>query len=888
MLRCTFCNKVWQGTQYYVTKHFTQPQYCQKVSDEALFDIAQKCTHRFEADEAERVRHYAQERGLHVLRSGAMGGEAEWSGQGVGGGEDTMRWFEGGAVRDGAGADVAEEGAAGVDRERSMAEGERMATGERAVPKVDPVTCQRTRGWDPVGKRPVPPEIPSTPSSFRTPVRDTPGSSIRKDRGADLPATQAGKRLGQQRVTDTYGGEWIGRWRKAFFRWAYSSGVAFNAFRNTPWRDLHQVALQHPGGGPLPVLPSHSEITSMRAVEIHRQELAEELEEVRQPFWSSGATLLSGGRRSKDGRPIVNFLAVGSRGVVIYTTINQEAERNWAVHEGIHTKKRNQLAFEKVVHLVEITANVRLMEYRCASCGYVLPWERDEGMLDAQAGIELDPVRSGMRSSMMQEEIEEQAALISRDPIGSSAPPQAESVFDARAAIFQPYPRDDASGDERERECAEDPALPIPRRLTNGTALVEGEDNVVEGDVAHDRGEGSDTLDPIVERFIADEVGPALSGLTPGTMRALGASPSGESAAVGDEMRDFAQMSFGDPPTPRQSRNAEIEDIARALVAAGHSAEEIEQAFAGASRTRTPDMLQQGYEEAREHPLEEHYDAAVAEIPRDSGPLVQFTGMQLTTTTRPVRPCVQGLGSEEVAPDEVPPVVVVDLGSDPPLQTSVSGRRAPEDTACPFHAAKLARAVVHNVTRQEDTYLRRPASDITGLCRRSAAYRDSRPRPVPAAGCAALGESSGAEGLGMPRGSRRDKIVEVVTRASTRLVQVRRGDDHVIVEEDDPETEPACDEDPPEDDEYREDDESREEERDYEEEDDDDDDDEPSPRPRRGSGRRQEEFRETRRHTRSRGPSTATEASRRGVSQTGSPGHERRRGSGKGKRGRWS
>ncbi|GBG83074.1 hypothetical protein CBR_g36691 [Chara braunii] len=69
------------------------------------------------------------------------------------------------------------------------------------------------------------------------------------------------------------------------------------------------------------------------------------------------------------------------------------AERNCAVHEGIHTKKRNQLAFEKFVQLVEITANVQLTEYRRAGCGYVLPWQRDEGMLDCQAGLEVEPRR---------------------------------------------------------------------------------------------------------------------------------------------------------------------------------------------------------------------------------------------------------------------------------------------------------------------------------------------------------------------------------------------------------------------------------------------------------------------------------------------------------------
>ncbi|GBG87064.1 hypothetical protein CBR_g44520 [Chara braunii] len=344
------------------------------------------------------------------------------------------------------------------------------------------------------------------------------------------------------------------------------------------------------------------------------------------------------------------------------------AERNRAVYEGIHTKKRNQLAFKKVVHLVEIIANVRLMEYRRANCGYVLPWQRDEGMLHAQAGLEVGPVRSGTRSGMTEEEIEEQVALMTRDPIGASAPPPVESVLSACAAIFRLYPRDDASEDERETEALDDPALPIlcginelheegdedderthtargverkeavvrvhdgeqvervegvlPAQVereedvvrtqvaidedmerldysaqvqreegvvgaqvereedvvrpqvereegvagVDDDAHVEIEDNVVRadagvlfereegvvgGDVAHGRGEGSDNLDPIVQCFIANEMGPALEGLTPGTMRALGASPSRGRGASGMGMRDFMEVSLGDPPSPR-------------------------------------------------------------------------------------------------------------------------------------------------------------------------------------------------------------------------------------------------------------------------------------------------------------------------------------------------
>ncbi|GBG60137.1 hypothetical protein CBR_g3380 [Chara braunii] len=141
------------------------------------------------------------------------------------------------------------------------------------------------------------------------------------------------------------------------------------------------------------------------------------------------------------------------------------AERNWAVHEGIHTKKRNQLPFEKVVQLVEITANVRLIEYRGAGCNYVLPWQWDEGMLDCQARLEVEPVRMGTRRGMTEEEITQQVALITRDPIGASAQPSVDAVFGRRAYIFRPYTREDDSDVEPIPEAADDSALRIPREI---------------------------------------------------------------------------------------------------------------------------------------------------------------------------------------------------------------------------------------------------------------------------------------------------------------------------------------------------------------------------------------------------------------------------------------
>ncbi|GBG81645.1 hypothetical protein CBR_g32638 [Chara braunii] len=164
----------------------------------------------------------------------------------------------------------------------------------------------------------------------------------------------------------------------------------------------------------------------------------------------------------------------------------------------------------------------------------------------------------------------------------------------------------------------------------DAAVLVGGEEGVVGGDVAHGTGEGGAHLDPIVQRFVDDEMGPALAGLTPGTRRALGASPSGQRGASGLGMGDFMDISLGDSPTPA---HAVREDVARALAAAGYCTQEIEQAFAGRSGRET-DSLQQGCEEVVEQPQEEREDAPPADIHEGSSSLVPFTGLQMTNTMR--------------------------------------------------------------------------------------------------------------------------------------------------------------------------------------------------------------------------------------------------------------
>ncbi|GBG75571.1 hypothetical protein CBR_g20202 [Chara braunii] len=553
MLRCTFCNKVFQGTQFYTTKHFTQQYYCKKVSDDALYQIAQKCTHRFEADQVQRVRRFVHERGLDVPRSGAMGGKAERPAQGVGEGEDTEHYAEGGVARYGEGAGAAEEDEADVDLEVGVAEGERTPRGEGGVPKSDLTAHQRAVDWErKCGKKAVPPETTCTPSSSKSAVPDrasTPGSSKRKEGGAQLSGTSAGKRLRQQKMTDTYGGEWISEWRMAFFRRVYSSGIALNAFRNTPYRDLQQVAFRQPGGVPLPVLPSHSEIADMRTVEIHHEQLAEELEEVRQPLWTPAPTTTreqtsipatQSGPSSPlplSGHSIPGFLAsalpvpvwhderspapVGREDLGSSLRIHGHGSLFSVARPLVLDPRASSNLGEMGVHSgappVEEKER-RAEEHGAAGAGGV---EGIRGMEEEVAGVvggvvEVDDgVHAGREEAMAMVDDGEQVEGV--EGVLPSEVEREDDVVRTQEAMMRDDEGEEAvAGVDESVAGVDDGAAQVEMEedvvRADAAALVGGEEGVVGGDVAHGTGEGGGDLDPIVQRFVDDEMGPALAG----------------------------------------------------------------------------------------------------------------------------------------------------------------------------------------------------------------------------------------------------------------------------------------------------------------------------------------------------------------------------------------
>ncbi|GBG73070.1 hypothetical protein CBR_g12786 [Chara braunii] len=770
--------------------------------DEALYEIARRSQQKFESDQMERV---------------ARGGEA---------GRQPVEGASGGVGGDGGGGDT-EEGAIDVDREARVP-GEQGVPGHEDVPEVYPGTGE----WMEVFLR----------RAAKGPVGE--GSSKRKEGGTNPPAAPAGKRHRQQKVTDVYGGEWVACHKKTFLRWLYSSGVPFNAFRNQAWKAYQQVLLEKPGSSPRAVLPSHSEIASMQAVETHREELAEELE------------------------------------------------------------------------------------------------ERDEGMLDCQAGLELEPVRTGTRRGMTPEEIARQVALITWDPIGVSAPPAAEAVFGRRASIFCPYPREDDSDEEPVPESADHPALRIPREIDE-THLDLEEDTRAHtarraadraeremmggeelwgpfGEVASMGGTGARATSPAPTRqessmpppsapspappspvapyepttaaedtkelasslpqrgllhrggavrqlrlrspspgVLQEEGGPSATAVE-GEMAVEGGLADTTIAGVVDQIAVAAAASLleemaasvlaEEAPAPGGADAVEGQagaaggaagGAARGAAGGAAALDGLVAAAAGAAR-RGSDAVEGGMLGAVEEEI-----GAQAEVSRggdDERLMQQF----LTEQYDPVMAGMTPGGVVETAPrsrDMPPPPPRPPVG-DPSSSPTGRGSRSPHtpgrsrirdttavvgdvsDTALfrrtdidldstrrvTEHTARLqpglgprdgrmtaARELAASgcePQRGRDRGVPADSLEYALMAATRAIHEQTprkrgvppRPRSVPAEGGDALGETSGAEGLGMPHGSRRE---QTVTEASARVVVLRKAGAPVTIEEDDPETDVA-------------------------------------------------------------------------------------------------
>ncbi|GBG60738.1 hypothetical protein CBR_g12476 [Chara braunii] len=675
----------------------------------------------------ESVARYAAERGLDAPRAG-----------GARGGEAGQRPVEGGGEKDGGqGAFDRPSRGGGGDMEEDVIHinheargpGEEGLLGHEDAPEFHPATRERMVDWLPRAAKGAVPAL--------TGLRED-GPSKREEGGADPATTQAGKRLRQQKVIEVY--DYIVACRQL-------EDFHMQQGRFGDWRGAEGRAR---GGA-----------------------CSSETETIECASWWS----LYGA-----GAPELQRCALR---VMHMWSCASLAERNWVVHEGIHTKKRNQLAFKKVMQLVEITTNVWLTEYRQAGCGYVLPWQRDEGMLDCQSGIQLEPVRTGTRKGMTQEQIAHPAPLPAPGPVSPSpvspVQPRATEVETQELASSYPQhgllhrstairrlrlqspsprvlqeevghhttPTDMGGAAAAKVEVTAAPAVEaevaVAQEEVRGVATGEEEVRVGVA-VVGEEVDGVDAEERLVQQFITEEVDLVVAGFTPGVARGLGMSPP--TGCAGSEMGthfDF-DLSMDAPPS----------------------------CGGAASTGRAPSMNEAagetGSRTSRERTAAESRDAACDIIERERAQLMAF--------------------------------------SDPRAQAfalALEERRHRETGRDGRQGGVVAREVRTNVIE---------------------AVAEEAVDKVVESGPQTVGEAV----LGGPQ------MVDEAAKASARVVVLRKGGDPVTIEEDDHETTPAARED---DEDYEGEGEGEEEESESGDGDDDDDDeDEPPPPPPTRASRR--------------------------------------------------
>ncbi|GBG65349.1 hypothetical protein CBR_g50711 [Chara braunii] len=344
--------------------------------------------------------------------------------------------------------------------------------------------------------------------------------------------------------------------------------------------------------------------------------------------------------------------------------------------------------------------------------------------------------------------------------------------------------------------------------------------------------DGADTDEQLVRRFITEEVDPVMGGLTPGAAMELGIfAPTGGAGLEMGTHFDF-DLSTGAPPTCSGATSTDR----------------------APSRDDAADAM--GMQNPREGMQAESPDTTCEIIERERARLMAIDSTDVCDTTL--------FGRTDIDLDSTRHVTEHTARLQPAL--GPRGTRTTTAREVPTSGCEPQRGRGRGVSIETLEYALRAATRAVHEqtpCKRGV---PPRPRPVAAEGGAALGEISGAEGLGMPPGSRCE---QTVAEACARVVVLRKGGGPVTIEEEDPETDAAVRE---EDKDYEGEEEGEEESESGSGGDDDYDDDGPPPPP-------------------------STRASRRSAVQTSSSARGRRRStsdtrggtmrqSGKGKKGR--
>ncbi|GBG59005.1 hypothetical protein CBR_g24353 [Chara braunii] len=300
MLKCIFCGHEFQGNQFVAARHFRQGKGCPEVTDEALVDIHYNSEYKMSDKFLQRIQQFEE---LHGPAR-AMDPRREE------GGEGEMRDAEEPIDVHNDVEEVARVGSSGSERGKGVVS---EPGGQQGQYFVSTHVSVRTRAGADTAEA-------------------GPSAGKRKEREEGAQPTAAAttqKRLRQNTITESFSSKWQMEFKKRWLQFVYTQRLAFNVFRSEPWLDVVRHFRDLPGRVKV-LWPSENEIADIQTILHTADDMGADLTEVRAPFYVTGATIMSDGRKSRDARPIVNFLVGGSRGVMLVRTMDREGERDRA------------------------------------------------------------------------------------------------------------------------------------------------------------------------------------------------------------------------------------------------------------------------------------------------------------------------------------------------------------------------------------------------------------------------------------------------------------------------------------------------------------------------------------------------------------------------------
>ncbi|GBG60553.1 hypothetical protein CBR_g8576 [Chara braunii] len=205
-----------------------------------------------------------------------------------------------------------EEGCEGGAREGTVVDVADEAVGEPNLPGEEVVMTSRGVGG-------------------ASPATRAPRAEVERVRKEKRTVGQAGvevldmgreKRVQQTTIDEMYAREKLAEFTDAWLQWIYVKKLPFNAFRGPEFQRVRQAAERVPRS--IQFRFSSYRVKAGAGIPSQRAKVATMVSEVRATFRHSGATILSGGRKSRSGKPFVNFLAGDANDALLYATVARD------------------------------------------------------------------------------------------------------------------------------------------------------------------------------------------------------------------------------------------------------------------------------------------------------------------------------------------------------------------------------------------------------------------------------------------------------------------------------------------------------------------------------------------------------------------------------------